>query len=193
MMNFLSSISNRSRQASIKGWALVIVLFVILPISSGCSSPQNPSSLWDGAFPAGEFHIKIQKHQGDPVQGAVMKVFEGGTKDIALGYPIDNFLSNKDLISNELGVIIALHEPQGIEFGGVCWKYLLFFERCSDAPKYDAQVSADGYKTLDFSINEMLFNSGNEKSKIGTTSFTFESGEVTEIPKYEIVFTLEQP
>jgi hypothetical protein len=192
MTNFWSSISNQSRRKKIIGWVFAITTFAILLITFGCSTHQEPSSFWDGAFPASEFHIRIQSNRSNPIQGAVMSVFASGMTNWAFGYPIDNYLSNRDLISDEQGMIIAIHEPQGIEFGGPCWEYLVFFERCSDDPKYDGQISADGYETLKFSLNELLFKPGTEKLKIGTTSFTFENGEVAEIPIYEITFTLGQ-
>jgi hypothetical protein len=172
-------------------WLVVSIAFVILLACLGLISSKTTMGLWDGMFPSGEYHLKIQDKNGRPINGATLKIFEGGTKNVAFEYPIDNYLSEGSLVSNEQGVIVVLHKPRGFEFGGTCWSLYWVFPRCSDGPEFDFQISADGYKSINFSTHDLFEPAYNDR-QIGYTTIELESGESLRIPVFELMFTLER-
>ena len=147
--------------------------------------------VWDGMFPSGAYQLKIQDENGRPIKGASLNVFETGTNNFAFEYPIDNYLSEGDLISDEQGIIVGLHKPRGFEFGGACWSLFWMFPMCSDGPEFDFQISADSYKSINFSTND-LFEPAYEDRHVGNTTIKLESGESLRIPVFELMFTLER-
>jgi len=167
------------------------LLTLVLIISLGWISSIQTFLIWDGLFPPGEYHLQVQNEAGDPIEGAALKVFDAITKDLAFGYPIDNYLSNSHLASNEQGVIVVLHKPGGIEFGGTCWNLFWIFPICSSSPEYEGEISADGYQTTRFSLDK-LFDLAYRKKAVGSTSVTLEHGKIVEMPIYEIIFTLKK-
>ena len=167
------------------------VLFVMIMGCVAFASFRTTFGLWDGMFPSGEYHLKIQDKSGRPINGATLKVFEGGTKNVAFEYPIDNYLSEGDLVSNKQGVIVVLHKPQGFEFGGTCWSLYWVFPMCSNGPEFDFQISADGYKSINFSANDLFEPAYNDRN-VGYTTIELESGESLRIPVFELMFTLER-
>ncbi len=147
--------------------------------------------LWDGFFPSGEYHIKITNQANEPVEGAILNVFEGGTQKPAFEYPIDNYVSDNDLKSNELGLIIALHRPRGFEFGGTCWAFLVFIQKCTDGPRYDFEITADGYKTVKYS-EAILYIPVYSNMDNATTSVILDNGQEAELPIFEINIVLKK-
>ena len=133
---------------------VVILAFLLLPSVRPLIFSM---STFDGAFPAGEYHFVITNKENKPVVGAQMQVFKAGTQRPAFGYPIDNYLSNRDLISNEAGLIIAIHKSRGLEVGGGCVQFLIVFKKCSEIPRYDLVITADGYKPIQFS-DDVIYN-----------------------------------
>ena len=172
-------------------WLVAAVLFVMIMGCVAFASFRTTFGLWDGMFPSGEYHLRIQDESGMPVQGAILQVFEGGTKNAAFEYPIDNYVSVGNLISDEHGVIVALHKPSGFEFGGSCWNVFWIFPICSGGPEYDFQISADGYETIKFSTKDLFEPAYHDRSS-GNTTVRLERGENVQIPIYELVFTLEK-
>src|SRR5208283_2470808 len=65
-------------------------------------------------LPAGEVRLKVIDRNGQPVKGAVLRVYQEGSRDLAYEYPLDNHLPGQDLTSNDSGVIVAIrkHSPQ---------------------------------------------------------------------------------
>ena len=172
-------------------WLVAAALFVVIMGCVAFASFRTTFGLWDGMFPSGEYRLRIQAENGMPVQGAILQVFEGGTKNAAFEYPIDNYVSVGNLISDEHGVIVALHTPGGFEFGGTCWNAFWIFPVCSGGPEYDFQISADGYETIKFSTTDLFEPAYHDRSS-GNTTVTLERGENVQIPIYELVFTLEK-
>jgi len=120
----------------------------------------------------------------------VQRVLEGGTKNPAFEYPIDNHFSEGDLISNEHGVIVALHKPRGFEFGGGVWYLFWVFPIYSDEPEFDFQIAANDYKTINFTTEDLFEPAYNDESS-GNTTIMLDNGENVRIPVYELIFTLE--
>lgn len=147
--------------------------------------------VWDGMFPAGEYQLRIQDENGTPIKGAILNVFEMGTNNFAFEYPIDNYVSEGDLVSDEQGIIVALHKPRGFEFGGTCWDLYWVFPVCSDGPEFDFQISADGYQSIHFSTNDLFEPAYNDRH-VGNTTIELGSGESLRIPVFELMFTLER-
>ena len=186
--------ANTSLKRSDKtGRLLISVLLAIISlfITLGLISSSSITSVWDGLFPAGEYHLKIRNEKGEPIPGAVLDVLDRSTRNLSFYYPIDNYVSVNSLISNEEGTIVALHLFQGFEFGGSCWELFWVYPMCSKAPEYDFAISADEYKTLRFSTDE-FFAPAHANMNTGTTSVLLESGEVVELPVYELTIVLEQ-
>jgi len=171
-------------------WTTAFFVFTVVIVVWGLLAPTS-TGVWDGAFPPGEFHIVIEDPDGKPIPGAVFHVFGRGNS-LAYDYPIDNHSSSHELVSNEQGIIVALHKPQGIEFGGGCYVYFWFYEKCSEGPEYFGQITADGYHDKDFSINELIFKPAYEEKTESVNSIVLENGEELEIPVYTITIVLEK-
>ena len=157
----------------------------------GVISSRSIISVWDGLFPAGEFHLKVRNENGEPIPDAVLYVLDRRTKDLSFYYPIDNYISVNSLVSNDEGTFIALHFFQGFEFGGSCWELFWVYPMCSKAPKYDFAISADEYKTLRFLTDEFFAPARNDMD-VGTASVIVEKVEVVDPPVYELLFVLKQ-
>src|ERR1022692_2885573 len=63
--------------------------------------------IWDGGFPSGEFRVNVHDTEGTPVKGAVLRVYHGGTRNLAFKYPFDNHLDGHELFSDEMCLITA--------------------------------------------------------------------------------------
>ncbi|HEY9711808.1 MAG TPA: hypothetical protein V6D48_26605 [Oculatellaceae cyanobacterium] len=178
--------SSKTYRLLISGTLAMILLCIIL----GVISSSSPTTVWDGAFPAGEFHLKIRNENGDPIPGAALNVLDRSTKNLSFYYPIDNYVSYNSLSSDEQGMITAVHLFDGFEFGGSCWELFWIYPMCSGAPEYDFAISADGYETLWLGTDE-FFAPAHNQMEIGTSSVV-EHGEVVELPVYELLFVLGQ-
>jgi hypothetical protein len=186
MMN-QSSTSKRPKKI---GCTIAIVIAIVLFI--GFVSIGTTSGVGEGTLPLGEFHLKIVNENGDPVRGAVLNIFEKRTKEAAFGFPVNNHKSSGDLISNEEGVIIASHIPEGFEFAASCFRLFWVFPMCDGgAPQFDFQISANGYKNLVFSNADLFEPAYNDKSS-KNIRVTIETGEKINVPVYELMFTLEK-
>ena len=172
-------------------WLVASLLLVSLLACLGLVSFMTSMGIWDGLYPAGEYRLKIQDENGTPINGATLNVLEGRTKNVAFEYPIDNYFSEGDLVSDEQGVIVALHKPRGFEFGGTCWNLFWIFPVCSDGPEFDFQISAAGYKSIKFSTDDLFEPAYNGRSS-GNTKVELANGESLRIPVYELMFTLER-
>lgn len=191
MINSLSKKLTAWKRSRKIGYLVVLTLIFCSLICVFLVLSTTTTGLWDGAFPPGEYHLKIENELGDPIEGASLSIFDGGTKNFAFEYPIDNFLSAGNLISNEQGIIIALHRPRGFEFGGSCLYILWIIPMCSGSPEFNGQISAEGYRTIKFSLQE-LFDLAYNESSIGTSFVLLENGEIAEMPIYEKTFTLKK-
>ena len=168
----------------------LILAFAAVIVAWGFLTPTS-TGIWDGAFPSGEYQILVENTDSKPIPGAVFHVF-GRENSFAYDYPFDNYSSSSDLVSNEQGLIIALHKFQDVEFSGSCHEYFWFYKKCSDGPEYFGQITADGYKVKDFSINELIFQPAIEETAASVKSIVPENGEEMEIPVYKITIVLEK-
>ncbi|HEX3315626.1 MAG TPA: hypothetical protein VHR72_12075 [Gemmataceae bacterium] len=111
---------------------------------------------WDGGFPAGEFHLSLRDGAGKPVEGASFRVYEGGSRNLAFEYPIENHLAGKTLESDSKGEIVLLRTNGDCQFGGRSWRLFWVIPMGASAPKYDCEVTADRLKSLRFSIWDLF-------------------------------------
>ncbi|MCB9134490.1 MAG: hypothetical protein H6636_03630 [Anaerolineales bacterium] len=170
-------------------WTTTFLGLILVIVVWGLRNPTR-TGVWDGAFPEGEFHLIIENVEGKPIPGAVLHIFGSGTTP-AYSYPFDNYDSENELVSNEQGIIVALHKYQGMEFGGGCYEYLWFYEKCTGGPEYFGKITADGYQVKDFSINELIFQSAYEEVVARINAPALENGGEDQMPMYEIDIVLE--
>jgi hypothetical protein len=182
--------SNTSKRPKKIGCTVAVIIVIVLFL--GLVSIGSTAGTGEGTLPLGEFHLKIVNQNGDPVSGAVLNIFEKNTQVSAFGFPVNNHKSSNDLISNEDGVIIASHIPEGFEFGADCFRLFWVFPMCDGgAPQFDFQVSANGYKNLVFSNADLFEPAYNDQSS-KNIRVTIETGETINVPVYELMFTLEK-
>ncbi|MCH7726652.1 MAG: hypothetical protein IH991_09265 [Planctomycetes bacterium] len=141
-----------------KRFAKIATLIVAVVGLLALASCLTTGIQWDGGFPGGEFRVILHNPEGKPVKGAILRVYHSGTRDLAFGYPLDNHVAGRDLISDESGWITAFHESRGSEFGGHSWELFWVITMGAKAPDYDCEISAVGFKRLTFSVCR-LFNS----------------------------------
>ena len=157
----------------------------------GFLSYVTTSVLWDGGFPSGEFRLDVVDSSGQPVEGAVLNVYRGGTSELAEEYPLDNHITGLELVSNERGRIVVLRRYDGTQFGGQAWDLFWLIRMGVQAPKFDCKITAEGFKSLSFPVNRM-FDSPHEYYKNFPKTTIQEDGESIELPIYEHTFTLEK-
>ena len=167
----------------------IVLALILLAVSRAMNSPGSPVSYWEGRFPSGEFHLKIRDENGDPIPGAALNVFDHKTQNLSFNDLIYNYGSYNSLISDGEGTIVvwSIHD---IGFGGTCWKRFWIYTVCSEGPQYDFAISAEGYKILWFSTEELFAPAYNDM-EIGTAFATTVGGEVVELPVYELLFVLK--
>jgi hypothetical protein len=147
--------------------------------------------LWDGGFPSGTFRVSVRDSDGMPVKGAILRVYHGGTRDLALKYPLDNHLANHELISDENGRITAIRKDGGLQFGGHAWFLFWVIPMGAKAPQYDCEITAEGFKPLQFRIQRLFESPRGFSENVCKSQTTIENEEIP-LPIYEHVFALER-
>jgi hypothetical protein len=136
--------------------AMVMLISLSITLVLAVTSYTSTQVMWDGMFPSGEYHLFIQDKAGNPIQGAVLNVFEGASARHAFKYPFDDYLSENSFISNSSGEIIITHYPRGLEFGGISWRLFWLIPIGIGGPKFTCQITAEGYKVDRFSSDEIF-------------------------------------
>ncbi|MEZ0265709.1 MAG: hypothetical protein ACAI43_13345 [Phycisphaerae bacterium] len=145
---------------------------------------------WDGGFPSGEIRIDVRDAAGQPVHGAKLAVYRGGTPQLADGYPIANHTAGAELISDEAGRIVAVQERGGIQFGGHYWE--LFW--CipigrHTGPRFDCEITAPGYPPVAFGLRRLFESPHTGYEKFPKTRRVI-NGKEEELKVFHQTFTL---
>ena len=149
------------------------------------------SRFWDGGFPSGEFRIDLHDSDGRPIQGGVLRVYHGGTRDLAFNYPLDNHVPGHELVSDERGRITAIRKDGGLQFGGHAWELFWVIPLGAKAPQYDCEITAEGFKPLKFRIWRLFDSPYKSYEDFPKTNLTVQGTDL-ELPVYEHAFTLER-
>jgi len=118
-------------------WALVGVAVVIALV------PWQ-GIIWDGGFPATECRLKFVDSEGKPVPGVTLTVFTK-TGGVCHYYPIDEFVPNKQVVSDGEGRMVFHHTPVFLEYSGHVSSNLIgmrFGE--TEAPHYECGFTHQG-------------------------------------------------
>jgi hypothetical protein len=134
-----------------KHWNRVAICVTVVALLA-VASYYTTSHYWDGGFPAGEFRVYVHDQDGTPIEGATLRVYRGGTRDLAFKYPLDNHLADQELVSDENGRITAIRKRGGLQFGGHGWYLFWVIPMGAKAPEYDCEITATGFKPLKFGI-----------------------------------------
>lgn len=175
--------------------SVVIILVVALLISLGIISAKTTESVQVGFYNLGEFHLDIRDEKGEPIEGAVLNVFDKNTKNFAFYFPVDNYQVENGLASNKEGTIIAIHIPYGFEKGHVCRKMFWLYSICSSyTPDFDFEVSADGYQSIKFNTNTLFYSPMYDNQSNGHVDFPHPNikGVWVETPIYRLTFKLKK-
>lgn len=149
------------------------------------------SRQWDGGFPAGEFRINVRSTDEQPIPGAVLRIYRGGTGDMAYDYPLDNHSASQALIGDGSGRITALRKHGGLQFGGHGWRLFWVIPMGARAPRYDCEITAAGFKSLKFDLHQM-FKSPHHGYENFPKTKRMMGGEEVELAVRENTFTLER-
>lgn len=122
------------------------------------------------------------------MKGAVLRVFDSDIGERADRYPFDNYGTERDLVSDHSGRIVALRYRGGLSYGGRRWYLFWIYRMGATAPKYDCEISTAGFKNLRFSV-WTLFDTPRDNS--AKTIHKFDGGEV-ELPVIEHTVTIER-
>jgi hypothetical protein len=166
----------------------IFVAFMTLFVILGLASYNTTAVVWDGAFPSGEYHLRIQSEGGVPIEAAILNIYHGRTQ--AFKYPFDNYLSENSLVSNKKGEIVITHASRGFEFGGTSW--LLFWAIPIDmgSPKFNCEIIASGYQALEFSVQQIFETAyKNENAPMKTVQI---NGEEVELKVFEQSVVLKE-
>jgi hypothetical protein len=143
-----------------------------------------------GGFPSGEFRLNVRDGSGQPVKGAIMHVYRGGTRDLAYKYPLDNYLPGRELVSDDSGRVTAIRKYGGLQFGGEGWALFWVIPMGVKAPTFDCEITAEGFKPLKFSVRRLFESPYQFYEDFPKTKLEVD-GEEIELPIYEHTFTLE--
>jgi hypothetical protein len=155
------------------------------------ASYVTTSKQWDGGFPSGEFRVNLRDPDGKPIQGAILRVYRGGTRDLAFDYPLDNHVPGQDLITDEEGRLAAIRTNDWLQFGGHAWRLFWLIPLGAKAPQYDCEITRVGFKPRTFRIGR-LFESPHRYHKDFPKTKRIANGKEIELPIYEHTFTLER-
>jgi hypothetical protein len=145
------------------------------------------SVMWDGGFPPGEFRLTVLNEQNQPVPGAELRVYHGGTRDPAYGYPLVEFTTARPLMGDESGQIVCHQLRDGLQFGGHAWKLLWLIPMGARSPQFDCEISAAGYRPRTFEVWE-LFRLAYQRASPPSMTTVPVHGQPVSLP----VFTLSQ-
>ena len=126
-----------------------------------------------------------------PVEGAVLNVYRSGTQDLAAEYPLDDHVTGSELVSDGMGRIVVLRRYGGLQFGGHAWKLFWFIRMGAQAPKFDCEITAEGFEPIRFPLNR-LFDSPHRYYEDFPKTTIEVDGESIEIKVYEHTFALEK-
>lgn len=167
--------------------AIVVGVISFLALASYFTT----SVIWDGGFPAGEFRINVRDSGGKPVKGASLKVFRGGTRELAFKYPLDNHLPDLELVSDDTGRITVIRQSGRLQFGGHSWQLLWVIPMGAKAPEFDCEITAQGFESLTFRVNR-LFESPHRYYEDFPKTKVKLGGKEVELKIYEHSFTLNR-
>lgn len=174
-----------------KRWAKVAAAAVVAVGRLALASYMTTSIIWDGGFPSGEFHVNVRDPEGKPVRGGILRVYRGGTRDLASGYPLDNHVAGQELVSDDSGRIKAIRKDGGLQFGGHAWQLFWVIPMGAKAPKYDCEITAEGFKLLKFRLWRLFESRHRYHEEFLKTKLEVD-GKQIEVPIYEHTFTLER-
>ena len=146
---------------------------------------------WDGGFPSGEFRVDVVGSSGQPVEGAVLSVYRSGTRELAEEYPLDDHITGRELVSDEAGRIVVLRRHGGSQFGGHAWNLFWLIRMGVQAPKFDCEITAEGFEPLSFPVNRLFESHHKDYENFPKTTIQ-KDGEPVELPIYERTFTLKK-
>jgi hypothetical protein len=171
----------------LKTGAFVVGVVAILGVASYLTTDYT----WDSGFPSGEFRVNVRDQDGQPIKEASLRVYRGGTRELAFQYPLDNHLADQPLVSDENGRIVAIRRRGGLQFGGEAWLLFFVIPMGAKAPKYNCEITAAGFKPLIFRI-ERLFESPHTYYEDFPKTKAKLDGKEIELKIYEHTFTLER-
>jgi hypothetical protein len=174
----------------------ILFLFVVtFIISLGMISAKTTESVEVSFYTLGEYHLYIQNENGEPIEEAVLNVFEKNTNNLAFKFPVDNYSAENDLVSNKEGTIIAVHIPKGFEMGRGCYNLFWVHAICSPyEPDFYFKISADGYQSIQFPINTLFDNPAYDSQSNGNVTLPLPNfkNKWLEVPIYELTFTMKK-
>jgi len=166
-----------------------IAVFVVMAVAVlAIASYLTTSRRWSGGFPPGEIRISLRDNQGDPVDGAVLRVYHKGTRDLAFEYPLENHVDASGLVSDDRGRITAIKTDGGTEFGGHSWELFWIIPFADEAPEYDCEIIAEGFQPLKFKLRR-LFESPHVYYEEFPKTMVILDGKEVALPVSEPTFT----
>ena len=149
--------------------------------------------VWDGGFPAGVFRLTLRDSDGNSVNGAILRVYRGGTRELTYRRPFDNHIAEKDLISDENGQMTIVRSYDGTQFGGtVCHVFgVIHFSLGGGVPRYDCEITANGYKPYRFNAQRLFDSIEEHRDKLPETIIESE-GQTLSLRLYDETLRLER-
>ena len=169
----------------VKGLAILLGLLGMLALASSMFVEK-----WHGGFPSGQIRLSIVDQNGKPVPGTVLRVFKKGTREPAYGSPFAEYTESNLPTSDPSGEIVLLRAWGGYEFGGRTWYLFWIIEMGDTVPKFDCELSHEGYQTLVIDLWEVFkspYKSFEDAPKIEVTW----DGEKLKVLVYENTFVLK--
>lgn len=171
----------------VKSTAILLSVVGLLALASYLTT----SIIWDGGFPSGEFRVTIRDPDGEPVKGAALRIYRGGTRDLAFGYPLDNHVAGRNLVSDVKGRIVGLRKNGGLQFGGHAWLLFWVIPMGAKAPEFDCEITAEGFKPLKFRVRKLFESPHQFNEQFPKTKLQLDKEEI-ELNIYEHAFILQR-
>ncbi len=162
---------------------VVMTLVIIAVFLTGCACVDSFGP------PRSMIQISVVDSSGAPVPEAGLTIYKGGTHQIAYEYPISNYTPEDPLISNQRGEITAIKKEDGPSSGG-CYFLGILPIGVVRKPKYDCEIAADGYKTIQLDLWDLFKSSREQHSDLSKKTVLIEGVE-TELRLYQQKFVLE--
>jgi hypothetical protein len=169
-------------------WLKCAVILLGLLVFLALASVITTFGFWDASLPSGEFRLTIRDADGKPVKGAILRIYRGGTREIAIHYPLENKEGGRAFVSDEKGRITALRKSDW-RFGGNVWHLFWLIPMGDKVPEYDCEITAEAFKPLKFSARDLSRSPHQSHEDFPKTKIKI-AGEEVILRIYEHTYTL---
>jgi hypothetical protein len=161
---------------------VAIVAFLAL------ASYLTTTTSWSTDFASGEFRLNIQEANGKPIKGAYLRIYHAGSDRLAFGFPLDNHVEGRDLVSDENGQVTAFRADSAHR-AGKAWTLFWVLPIGGEAPDYECEIGSGSHVPYRFAFDLLFKTPMTALSDLPRTRLNVDGRQV-DVPVFERSFSL---